>query len=72
MIDDPDEADYEYEEWLKELVTDENVRSKIRRWIFVDAFDNVDAAAIQTVIDFIQAETKGIVGTVGVTQLNLF
>jgi hypothetical protein len=61
LVDDPDEADYEWEREMERLVDDANIRSSIRRIISVSNFDNADAGAVQAVIDFLRAETDGVI-----------
>ena len=62
LHDAPDEGDYEYREWLEELVPDVKMREGIRRFIFIDALENVDQKALQIVVTFVQAQTDSLFG----------
>ena len=61
LYDDPDEGDYEYWDWLAELVPDAKARESIRRFIFVSAMENVDPNALQATNDYIRNSTNGMV-----------
>lgn len=61
LHDAPDEGDYEYWDWIEELVPDATAREGIRRFIFVNAMENVEAKAFQTTIDFLRIQTNATV-----------
>ena len=61
MKEHPDEMDYEYRAWLEELIPDDEKRTGVRRFIFVEAMENADASAVQRLISFLRDETDAIV-----------
>ena len=63
LYDEPDEKDYEYFDWMKELVPDSKEREGVRRFVFVDAMQNVDAKAFQVVTDYLRVQTNAVVIT---------
>ncbi len=58
LYDAPDEKDYDYFEWMEELMPDAEARKAIRRFIFIDAMENADAKAFQEVVNFIGGQTN--------------
>ena len=60
LYDDPDEKDYDYFDWMEELVPDAEARKDIRRLIFVDAMENADARAFQTAVNYLRAKTDAL------------
>ena len=61
LYDAPDEKDYDYFDWMEELVPDAEARKAIRRFIFVNAMENVDTKALQTVINYLRDQTNSTV-----------
>lgn len=61
LYDDPDEKDYDYFDWLEELMPDAEARKDIRRFIFVDAMENAETKAFQETVNFISTQTNATV-----------
>ncbi len=61
LYDDPDEKDYDYFNWMEELVPNPEAREDIRRFIFVSAMENVEAKALKTVTDYLRDQTNSTV-----------
>ncbi len=61
LYDAPDEKDYDYFDWMEELMPDAEARKDIRRFVFVDAMDNANTKAFQEVVDFISGQTNATV-----------
>lgn len=61
LYDDPDEKDYDYFDWMEELVPDAEARKTIRRFIFVDAMENVEQRAFQSVVKYICVKTDALI-----------
>ena len=61
FYDDPDVNDYDYFDWMEELMPDPEARKDVRRFIFVDALENADTKAFQEVVNFISTQTNAMI-----------
>lgn len=61
LHDAPDEGDYEYWDWLAELVPDAITREGIRRFIFISGMENANTEALQITLDYLHDQTNATV-----------